>query len=240
MIPMPRRLDLLLVLVLSAYASFAISRAWQHPYVLTLLLSWPPVLLGIRLGSPIHAVIFSATGLVLGPLTECLCIASGLWTYSSTGGLPLAPLWILPLWACFPTALWLIVRSLRDPRSPRFSPVHLTLILLGLAITIALCIRFGHSTTLTLLVLSPLALLVLLLTHRICTLLIFASGALIGPLCESLPISTHAWHYATPQILGMPAWLPAGYAIFSVLIALTAEQLSSLATPPRSRTIPPG
>jgi hypothetical protein len=54
----------------------------------------------------------AVAGAVIGPLTEVACVSGGLWSYAETGGIPLIPPWLFVIWACFPTALWLIVRSL--------------------------------------------------------------------------------------------------------------------------------
>lgn len=45
------------------------------------------------------------------------------------------------------------------------------------------------------------------------------AGALLGPLCESLPISAGAWWYAAPaEVFGMPAYMILAYAIFGGLL----------------------
>jgi len=226
--------DLGLITLLVAYVNVAVASMWTTPWLLALAFTLPPLVLGLRLGDPRRALAFAATGLVLGPLTEISCILSGLWTYGETGGLPLVPAWIFPLWSCFPAALWIVVRSVlgRAPRSV-CQPLHLTLILLGLAIEVFLFAWLGHSTPLTLAAVLPLCALVLLLVRRLEAAVIFLAGGLIGPLCESLPITAGAWVYVQPEILGMPAWLPVGYSLFSLFTALAAEQIGALALQPR-------
>ena len=228
---MGRRLaDLVIVALLVGYVMAAVTTLWRHPWILALLLSWPPVLLGVRLASHRRALAFAATGLVLGPLTESLCILLGLWTYADTGGLPLVPPWNFPLWTCFPAALWIIVRSTLG-RSPRrtFRPLHLVLPLLALGAQILLFDLIGHMTAITLCVILPLTALVLAAARRLEVAIILLAGGLIGPLCESLPIAAGAWTYETPGPLGMPPWLPLGYGLFAVFTSLAAEQIGALA-----------
>lgn len=224
-----RIVDLGIVVLLVAYAMAMISWLWREPLLLTFLLVFPPLVLATRLGDYKKAAIFAATALVLGPLTESICVANGLWTYHETAGLPWVPPWIFPLWTCFPAALWIIVRSLLNSESQsQARPLHLLLLAGALALEIVLFIRFGHSTPLALMAVTPLAIAVLLLSRRLATVVIFLAGGVIGPLCESLPIYFNAWHYQTPELLGMPAWLPVGYAVFGVIVGLSAEQLAAL------------
>jgi hypothetical protein len=228
---MSRRLaDLAIVVALVGYVMAAVTLLWRHPWVLALLLCWPAVLLGSRLGCARHAVALAAAGLVLGPLTESTCVLLGLWTYAETGGLPLVPPWSFPLWTCFPAALWIIVRATLG-RSPRatFRPLHLALPLLALAGQILLFDLTGHSTALTLAAVLPLTVLVLVIARRLEVVIILLAGGLIGPLCESLPIAAGAWTYETPGPLGMPLWLPPGYGLFAVFTSLAAEQVGALA-----------
>ena len=110
-IPLATRFfDLALIAVLVVYAVSAIVSCWQSPYLLALLLLPAPALLVLRLGPSALAV--AVAGAVIGPLTEVACVSGGLWSYAEAGGIPLIPPWIFVIWACFPTALWLIVRSL--------------------------------------------------------------------------------------------------------------------------------
>ncbi len=228
---MSRRLaDLAIVVALVGYVMAAVTLLWRHPWILALLLSWPPVLLGARLGAPRRAVALAATGLVLGPLTESACILLGLWTYAETGGLPLVPPWNLPLWTCFPAALWIVVRATLG-RSPRtvFTPLRLALPLVALAAQILLFAWLGRLPWLTLAAVLPLCVLVPVLYRRLELAIILLAGSLIGPLCESFPIAAGAWTYATPGPLGMPVWLPLGYGLFAVFTSLAAEQVGALA-----------
>jgi hypothetical protein len=228
---MSRRLaDLAIVAALVGYVMATVTLLWRHPWVLALLLCWPAVLLGSRMGSTRRAIAFAAAGLVLGPLTESACILLGLWTYAETGGLPLVPPWNFPLWTCFPAALWIVVRVTLG-RSPRttFRPLHLALPLLALAGQILLFDLLGHSTALTLAAVLPLTVLVLVIVRRLEIAIILLAGGLIGPLCESLPIAAGAWTYATQGFLGMPPWLPLGYGLFAVFTSLAAEQIGALA-----------
>ncbi|MBN2362151.1 MAG: hypothetical protein JXR83_22055 [Deltaproteobacteria bacterium] len=225
-----RRLaDLALIAGLVAYATILISLLWRHPYLLTALLLLPPLALGWRLGDPRRALTLAAVGLLLGPATEMCCVAAGLWRYVETGGLPLVPPWAFPLWACFGSALWLIGRAVLGAAPDDGTPAAvLTWTVGGIGVEIAIFVTLGHSTPLALLAAVPFAALLLVRRRRALTLLLLAAGALIGPLCEALPIASGAWSYRSPELFGMPAWLPLGYGIFATLVAYAGEAVCGL------------
>ncbi|KQC12446.1 MAG: hypothetical protein APR56_06495 [Methanosaeta sp. SDB] len=61
------------------------------------------------------------------------------------------------------------------------------------------------------------------------TLAMMGAGALLGPLCESLPISAGAWWYAAPaDIFGMPAYMILAYAIFGGLLGHASQAAGAL------------
>ncbi len=138
-------MDLAIVVLLVVYAVASIVSLWRSPYLLALLLLPAPLVLVARLGR--SGLALAATGAVLGPATEIACVQGGLWTYAETGGLPFVPPWLIVIWACFPTALWLIVRSLLGsiPASKRGT---LPLALLGIAIEVVLFVTLSRSTLL--------------------------------------------------------------------------------------------
>jgi hypothetical protein len=214
-----RLLDLAIIVVLVAYAVTSILLFWRSPFLLALILIPAPAVLILRLG-PVGPGIALA-GAVLGPITEIFCVAGGLWTYADTGGLPFIPPWLIIIWACFPTALWLIVRSILG-EIPAVRPRALTLALAGIAVEIMIFVSLGDRTPLAVAAALPLAGAVLLAWPEKSTLILMAVGSLLGPIAESLPIAAGAWSYANPEIFGMPAWLPLAYAMFAALLGYAA------------------
>ncbi|NYT01187.1 MAG: hypothetical protein GKC10_00250 [Methanosarcinales archaeon] len=232
-----RLADLFLILLLVVYGSGAIVFQFQRPYLLALLLLLPVSVLVWRLCDYRRAVLLAATGAVLGPLTEVFCVAGGLWTYSQTGAILYVPPWLPVAWACFPPALWLISRSVLGgiPGAARGMAVPVSLA--GIGLMVAIFVSLGHSTPLTLAVGLPAAALVYLAFRQTATLVLMAGGSLIGPLCESMPVAAGAWHYALPEVLGMPGWLPLAYALFAALVCQAALSVSiSLCPAPQPRS----
>lgn len=217
-----RVLNMLIVIVLVAYAVASIVLFWQSPYLLALILVPAPAILVLRLG-PIGLGL-AAAGAFLGPVTEIFCVAGGLWTYADTGGLPFIPPWLITIWACFPTALWLIVRSIlgENPPVSRVWPRTLALALAGIAVEIMIFVSLGDRTPLAVAAALPLAATILLAWPERSTLILMVAGSLLGPIAESLPIAAGVWSYANPEILGMPAWLPLAYAMFAALLGYAA------------------
>jgi hypothetical protein len=219
--------DLLLIAVLVVYAVSAILSFWMRPYLLAPILLPAPLALIHRLGPAGSSI--AAAGALIGPATEMACVAGGLWSYSQTGGLPLIPPWLFVIWACFPTALWLIVRSVLGETAaegPARKGPALPLCLAGIALQIALFVALSKSLQLiiasallfagAIVYLSPAA-------ERKTVLVLLASGAVLGPVCEALPVASGAWSYARPDLFGMPLWLPLAYALFAVLVAFAAR-----------------
>ena len=220
-------IDLLLIAALVVYAVSAILFFWTRPYLLALLLLPAPLALAMRLGPAGPSI--AAAGALIGPATEMACVAGGLWSYSQTGGLPLIPPWLFVIWGCFPTALWLIVKSLLGepaveiPASKRFT---LPLCLVGIGLQIALFVALSHSLLLIIasaLIFSGAILYLLPGAERKTGLVLLAAGAVLGPACEALPVSVGAWSYARPDLFGLPLWLPLAYALFAVLVAFAAR-----------------
>lgn len=219
----PRLLNLVIIIALVAYAVASIILFWHSPYLLTLILLPAPVVLVLRLG-PVGFGLALA-GAVLGPVTEIFCVAGGLWTYADTGGLLFIPPWLITIWACFPTALWLIVRSILG-EIPSVRPGTLALALAGIAVEIVIFVSLGDRTPLAITAALPLAVAIFLAWPKRSTLILMAAGSLLGPVAESLPIAAGAWSYANPQVLGMPVWLPLAYAMFAVLVGYAAGAIS--------------
>lgn len=225
-------MDLAIVVLLVIYAVASIVCLWRSPHLLALLLLPAPLVLVMRLGR--SGLALAATGAVLGPATEMACVYGGLWAYAETGGLPLIPSWLIIIWSCFPTALWLIVRSLLGS-IPASKPGTLSLALPGIVIEVGLFVTMSRSTLLIIIAGSILAAAILIIRRERSTIILMAAGAVLGPVCEALPVAAGAWSYAMPQFLGMPVWLPLAYALFA---ALTGFASWSLAAPHPAKSAP--
>lgn len=223
-----RLLDLAIIASLVAYAIASILLFWRSPYLLALILLPIPAILIISLG-PIGFSL-AAAGAVIGPITEAFCVAGGLWTYADTGGLPFVPPWIIVLWACFPTALWLIVRSVLGEIPPVQIPStqtgNLLIALAGIAIEIPIFVFLGERTSLAVVAALPLAGAILFTWPKKSTIILMLAGCLLGPIVESQPIAAGAWSYANPETFGMPVWLPLAYAMFAAMIGYAAHDIS--------------
>ncbi len=227
-LPLKTRLfDLAIIAVLVAYAIASILHFWRSPSILAVILLPAPAVLILRLGPAGFGL--AAAGAAVGPVTETLCVAGGLWTYTDTGGIPFVPPWIIVLWACFPTALWLIVRSVLGEIPPAQAG-NLPMALAGIAIEILVFVFLGEKTPLAFAAALPLAATILLAWPNRSTLILMAAGGLLGPIVESLPIAAGAWSYANPEIFGMPAWLPLAYAMFAAMIGYAAQDFSAWAS----------
>ena len=211
-----RLFDIAIVAVLVVYAVSAIVSCWQSPYLLALLLLPAPTLLALRLGP--SALAMAVAGAVIGPLTEVACVSGGLWSYAETGGIPLIPPWLFVIWACFPTALWLIVRSLLG-EMPSSRPGTLPLALAGIAIEIVLFVALSENTLLVIAAALLLAAAAVCARPENSTVILMAAGSILGPVCEAMPVAAGAWVYARQDLFGMPVWLPLAYALFAVLVA---------------------
>ena len=129
--PIHRLLDLALIAFLVVYAVYAMVFLWQRPHLLALILLPLPLVLVARLGP--SSMGLAVAGSIMGPATEICCVIGGLWNYTNTGGLMLIPPWLFVIWACFPTASWLIVRSLLGS-IPLYRPGTLPLAIAGIII----------------------------------------------------------------------------------------------------------
>lgn len=156
----------------------------------------------------------AGTALVLGPLLELAAVRTGLWTYRfSAPGLP--PLWTLPFWALNPLALVHVAEALG--RRPARGHLLLGAVIAALQLP-ALVLWGASSPELVLassLVLSAAA---LVMTRDRTAAAMLAFSAAFGPVVELLPLRWGLWHYADARLLGMPPWLPTGYAVWGVCL----------------------
>jgi hypothetical protein len=222
--------DVAIVGILVAYGTLVLATFWDSPYLAAFLLVPPPIILGFRLGDYREAAVMSLVGAILGPLTEMACVEGGLWTYANTGGLPYVPPWNFPGWACFPPAIWLLARALLRTDVPRiYSLRALILALAGLVAEIAIFVSLGMNPPLALAGGVVLAAAVIFATREKVTIVMMGAGALLGPLCESLPIAAGAWWYSAPaEIFGMPAYMILAYAIFGGLVGHASQAAAAL------------
>jgi hypothetical protein len=224
------KLDIAVVAILAAYGTLVLATFWDRPYLAALLLVPPPVILCAILDDPRRAAAMGFAGAILGPLTEMACVKGGLWTYANTGGLPYVPPWNFPIWACFPPAIWLLARALLGTEIPTtFSPRSLILALAGVGAQIAIFVSLGMNTAQALIGGAVLAAALIFAFREKATLVMMGAGALLGPLCESLPICAGAWQYTAPaDIFGMPAYMILAYAIFAGLLGHASQAAGAL------------
>ncbi|MGC9514060.1 hypothetical protein [Methanocrinis sp.] len=222
--------DVAVVAILAAYGTLVLATFWDSPYFAALLLLPPPIVLGLILGDPRMAAAMGLSGSILGPLTEMACVAGGLWTYANTGGLPYVPPWNFPIWACFPPAVWLLTRALLGTDvTITSSPRALPLALAGIGAEIAIFVSLGMNPPLALAGGAALAAAVIFAFRERATLAMMGTGALLGPICESLPIAAGAWWYAAPvDLFGMPAYMILAYSIFGGLVGHASKAVGAL------------
>jgi len=225
-----RGTDLAFIVVMAAYASFALTFFWDRPYLLTLLLLLPPITLGARLGQPKMVVVMLLTAAVLGSFTEICCVVGGLWTYAQTGGLPYVPLWNTLAWACFPPAFWLGAKIVFGEEVPTKSSTRsLVLALIGIAAMIVLFVYSENNGGPTVIMGFLMAAALIVITRQNITVLMMVVAIFIGPICESSAIASGAWHYvAPPYVLGLPAYMIPAYAVFGALMGHASQAAGAL------------
>ena len=59
--------------------------------------------------------------------------------------------------------------------------------------------------------------------HKKRYIILFLSGALLGPLAEIIAIHFGVWNYTNPTITGIPMWLPPAWGMATVIINRFAE-----------------
>ncbi len=203
---------------LVAYFAAIVTVFFKQPELTALLVLPAPVILVFRFKERKKALILAATGLVIGPATEIICIISGLWSYATPGILPYVPLWLFPGWACFPLALTLLTEAFLG-HSFEF-PAHgwlIPLALLGLAIEITIFAVLGNHWLYPILAILPFLPLLWFSIRLWETPILLLLGALIGPVAECVPIAAGAWTYAIREILGIPYYMLPAYGLFAVL-----------------------
>ncbi|MBI5496838.1 MAG: hypothetical protein HY904_17625 [Deltaproteobacteria bacterium] len=227
--------DVLHVALLILLAVGGLTLAFRTPNAAGLLLFTVVALALWRWHQPLDFLL-AGIGVVVGPTLEYFATATGLWTYPypSLGRLPL---WVFALWPAFPVCLVRLTFALVPPdgKHRRHLALEVGAGLAVLALEIPLLCTFGTAQpawTLagTVVLLAPIA---FLMRGVHAALMLLISG-IVGPLCESLPVAMGAWGYPNPDILGLPMWLPTGYALFGfamVRLALGADAWLSARAP---------
>ncbi|HLD38974.1 MAG TPA: hypothetical protein VJB05_01520 [archaeon] len=59
--------------------------------------------------------------------------------------------------------------------------------------------------------------------HKKRDIILFVSGAIFGPLAETVAVYFGVWSYANPTFLGIPIWLPLVWGMAIVMIVRFAE-----------------
>jgi hypothetical protein len=55
-----------------------------------------------------------------------------------------------------------------------------------------------------------------------------AGGAVFGPAAEAVAVWRGAWNYARPDFLGIPIWLPVGWALACLLLKRISEAVREI------------
>jgi len=200
---------------------------YESPWLLFFLTLPIPFVLISRFENIQRAAKVALVGMVLGPITEIICVAAGLWTYFETGGFPYIPVWLFAGWACFPTALILLTKSVLNRSISAQSMKGITVFsVFGITLQVVLFVLFGHSSMGGLIVAGSMIIAVILLLRKKETYILLLLGAFIGPLVEAIPIVAGAWSYPIVEILSMPYYMPLAYGIFAVFVSYIASSVS--------------
>jgi len=84
---------------------------------------------------------------------------------------------------------------------------------------------YTNPLVLTALLLIALA-LALFIWYEENDIIFFLAGAFLGALGEIICVNLGVWHYAKPQVLGIPLWLPVGWGMATLLIMRVSKTLS--------------
>lgn len=179
-------------------------------------------------------LVFFWLGALFGTIAEIVCVYYGVWTYSNPVVLGI-PLWLPILWGF----AWLFARRIRDTilnlehleihyihhqdLPPRLLIFFYDIILFGLAVFFTAILWKNN-------ILVFIILLILLWMsahhfHKKEDVLFIVLAGIIGPATEIVCISTGAWFYSNPTILGIPFWLPVAYALLGLVVKRTATSV---------------
>jgi hypothetical protein len=226
---MGRKGHLFLVAALVAYVVTVLGLLWRNPLLVAILTLPTSFVLAPCFGSPKRALVPMAVSVASGLLVEFFAVRGGTWTYVAADGPWGIPLWVVPVWANFGLALWVVAAAVagRKPR-PGAPPLALLWSSVGLAAEIALFVGWGSHGVAALLGGVALAGAALLLARRIETLIFLLGGALLGTACETVPVACGAWSYVRADFFGIPMWQPLGYGLLATWVAYMVEALLAL------------
>lgn len=87
-------------------------------------------------------------------------------------------------------------------------------------VTLAATVFFWESNAILVPLLALAGAGIVYLNWRKDLLFVYVFGFVCGPLAEAAAISTGAWSYASPDLLGFPLWLPFLWGNAAVFIAI--------------------
>ena len=102
-----------------------------------------------------------------------------------------------------------------------------TAIFAACAAEIALC--HGSPLLLTGVLIATGAVLGASFWRRIPVIILYLSGAILGPLGETIGVRSGAWQYSSPMFLGIPLWLPFAWGAMTVLIRAVSDTITKMA-----------
>jgi hypothetical protein len=70
------------------------------------------------------------------------------------------------------------------------------------------------------------------------TVAFLVTGAIVGPSTEAIAVWGGAWQYANPTLLGIPLWLPFGWAYGTVLIVGIVDTIGKMTQAPGRDSVP--
>lgn len=240
--PPTRVATLLQALGITAAAVTSVFTTFRTP-PLTALLSLALLGIALRLWKQRVFMLISACGFVLGSLLEYVATASGLWIYSATSFGRL-PLWVFTLWPVVPLCTLQLTRAIAPASAAPPNERPLASVLVGLSavtLVIVLLPTHGNEHPLACVALTSLGLVALVLANRTPqTAVMLLLAGVVGPLAETLPIFFGAWSYPQGTLLGMPIWLPPGWALFGFGLVKLASGLDGLIPAASTSTEAPG
>lgn len=229
-----RTVDVLWIALMIALAVGGLSLTFHMPNMAGL------VTLGVlgvglfRWHEPLDVMVALA-GMLCGSLLEFGATTTATWTYVHTS-FSTMPAWIFCLWPAYPLCLVRLSRALLPHGHARLSATQdLMLGVLVVGAEIPLLCTFGtsHPVPVAFVTLVMMAAAAWYARAPHTALMLFISGV-VGPFCEYPLIYLKAWSYPAPFFMGLPAWLPTGYALFGMGVVHIGRGLEKLWLAPRA------
>ncbi|MEW5852603.1 MAG: hypothetical protein AB2A00_27715 [Myxococcota bacterium] len=215
--------DILYIALLIVLAVGGVCLTFPTPAICALTMAMVGGLALWRWHTP-QDVLLAVSGIVFGPTLEFFATTTGLWAYPHTSFGTL-PAWVFALWPVFPLCLVRLTHALLPPdgESRMRAGWELGLGLAILAAEIPLLCALGTSQPMVTTIGTAVMLAAAFVLARSPQAgLMLAISGIVGPVCESLPVALGAWGYPNPHILGLPMWLPTGYALFGFAVVRVA------------------